>query len=1131
MIKKIITLFKHCFVAVFLCTTLAGFAQNDKPNILFILADDLGINDLGCYGNEFYETPHIDKLCSEGIKFNHHYSAGAVCSPTRTSIITGKYPARTHSTEVYPWGINNKYLNEPLMCTEDLPLDKNQPFLAGELKKLGYKTAIYGKWHIEGVNPEEAGFDEWLVNHNGTKEDQDANDDEFHINKIHNLTENFIETCVNNNEPFFAFVSHHSVHVPQSSSTKNREYFEQKGALPIWKDRPSLQTPVYAGMLKDLDSGVGNLLSKVNELGIKENTIVIFTSDNGGLSERNFPFRGGKSSQFEGGIRVPCIIRWPVKLNAGIEKNRVVVSTDYFPTLIDLAGGKLEENVAPDGENFAPSLFSDNQQERQSAIFHFPHYRGTDGQSWLRPWSVIRKGNYTYIHHWEGELTPQKASGIYKKNELYDVIADKNQSNNLLDIKPDLADSLKKELLNWLTENNAQIPSVNKGKRYPEEIENKTKVGAIRWDWTGGGNVNEAIEKTLSPKQFHTAKSSNGEVSRIPWFGQIISENKIEASCNTQSCVDQEILYAKENGLDYWAFLLYSEGSDLDLPFRMYQSSGYKSELKYCVITQEKNNEIERLIGHFKDQDYLTVLNGRSLLYIYGEVSISFINDIKAACASENILEPYVVPMQDKQEPGYDAISRYWYNGTSFGGSTDGAPYSVLADAAINNWNQNKKNGFRQIPLVSAGTDGNPRIVTGVPWIDDPGFYEKYFETPTAEELVNNVQDALTFVETNRAEGENCEANTILIYAWNENDEGGWIMPTLNADGTIDESRLKEIKKIIAPKQDYAVRASNADLYSLSYNGNELNGFDSSVKKYKLNLLGENFSLPQITAITSNKLAEVKVKRANDIPGTDTIKVISEDGLSENIYTVDITGTNDTGKLYYWDFKNKGDSEGWKIKWASHSFISVDNDILKINITGNYPELLSPESLDINTEIYKKIKIRLKNNTTSNDWYFTIYTSLDSRKNIKMTPTILDDGFKEYEIDLSSYPEWQGTINQIALLPARNVGTGTVEIDYILLESSPTSVRSRLDWKTKIYPNPNNGNFYFETDYKIWSGGLILSIFNIHGEIIYKENIEDRLPNQKMEINLQEIPPGIYFVRAESKFGMHQVFNKMFLKN
>lgn len=431
-------------------------SQISSPNLLFIYADDLGFNDLGCYDNAFYETPRIDTLAREGMKLTQHYSAGAVCSPTRTSIITGKFPARTHSTEVYNWGLVNRYEKEPLRCAPDLLIAQDQPFLADELRKRGYRTAMFGKWHIMGVDPGETGYDEWEEVLIRTRKGQDANADEYGIAAINRLTETFMENCVSNRQPFFAFVSHHSVHVPQASTTASREYFEKKGALPEWKNRPAVQTPLYAGMIKDLDTGVGVLLDKLAELGIETNTLVVFASDNGGLGECNFPLRGGKADPYEGGIRVPFIARWPGRIEPGSERNDVVVSSDYFRTLVNIAGGGLDDDVAPDSEDFTPVLLGKQKAERAPAVFHFPHYRGTDGQAWLRPWSVVRKGRYTYIHHWETELMPDCAA--HSTQELYDVVSDPGQQENLVGQKPDRADTLRRILMQWLESSDAQIP-------------------------------------------------------------------------------------------------------------------------------------------------------------------------------------------------------------------------------------------------------------------------------------------------------------------------------------------------------------------------------------------------------------------------------------------------------------------------------------------------------------------------------------------------------------------------------------------------------------------------------------------------------------------------------------------------
>ncbi|MCF3650641.1 sulfatase-like hydrolase/transferase [Synoicihabitans lomoniglobus] len=455
----IISRFLHLFPALLGVALAFGVSSRaERPNMVLILADDLGINDLGCYGNNFYESPHIDRLRREGMRFDQHYSAGSVCSPTRTALITGKFPARTRSTEVYPWGLSHVYVAEPLWCEPDRLLSPNQTFLPDVLRAAGYRTAMFGKWHIEGVSPEEAGYDEWLVNHCDTALAADANHDEYHLAEITRRSNDFMKEAAQSHTPFFVVVSHHSVHVPQAATTGSREHFERKGSLPEWADRSPLQTPVYAGMVKDLDDSVGDLLAEIGELGIADSTLVIFTSDNGGLGDLNFPYRAGKGSWYEGGIRVPFVARWPERIQPGSSNNGVVVTTDYFRTLVDLAGGSVPEGAAPDSEDFTKALLGQSTEERAPVVFHFPHYRGEDGSAWLRPWSSLRDGDYIYIHHWEVDLLNGKGPGKIETHELYNLAKDPGQRRNLIGTQPDVAARLQEDLLNRLEAMGVQIP-------------------------------------------------------------------------------------------------------------------------------------------------------------------------------------------------------------------------------------------------------------------------------------------------------------------------------------------------------------------------------------------------------------------------------------------------------------------------------------------------------------------------------------------------------------------------------------------------------------------------------------------------------------------------------------------------
>ncbi|GAB5562187.1 MAG: sulfatase [Synoicihabitans sp.] len=451
-------IFRRIWALVVLALAFGSAAMATPPNIVLILTDDLGINDLGCYGNQFYESPHIDSLSRDGMRFDQHYSSGAVCSPTRTALITGKFPARTHSTEVYDWGVNNQYFAEPLWCPPDQFLNPDQVFLPEVLRAAGYRTGMFGKWHISGVTPEESGYDEWLLNNCDTQPGEDANNDEFHLRAITQKSNAFMAASVVDEKPFFVVVSHHSVHVPQAATTASREYFEKKGALPQWADRSPLETPIYAGMIKDLDDRVGDLLAEIERLGIEDNTLVIFTSDNGGLHDRNAPYRAGKGSWYEGGIRVPFIARWPERVPAGSASYEVIATTDYFLTLANLSGSHVPSGAAPDSMDFGPALDGGVIRERKPLIFHFPHYRGEDGSAWLRPWSAIRKHDHVFVFHWEVELLDRSGPGRINSHELYDLAADPAQTRNLVGQKPMLAARLKTELLDQLNAMEAQIP-------------------------------------------------------------------------------------------------------------------------------------------------------------------------------------------------------------------------------------------------------------------------------------------------------------------------------------------------------------------------------------------------------------------------------------------------------------------------------------------------------------------------------------------------------------------------------------------------------------------------------------------------------------------------------------------------
>ncbi|MCK4750211.1 MAG: hypothetical protein KAT15_24310, partial [Bacteroidales bacterium] len=560
-------------------------------------------------------------------------------------------------------------------------------------------------------------------------------------------------------------------------------------------------------------------------------------------------------------------------------------------------------------------------------------------------------------------------------------------------------------------------------------------LGAIRWDWTGDGEVNRAVEKSLGPQQWHY---------RVPFFGTILNDSTIQATCATQECVDREIVYAKENGLDYWAFLLYPEGSDLDLPLRRYLSSGYNSELNFAVIGADS---LDRIIYYFKHPSYQTVLSGRPLYFIYDDFVPEHISDLKARCMMEGIPEPYVVPMKDTQEPGEDAISRYWYNGTNFAGETYGAPYSVLANSAIAEWNRRKEAGYTQVPLVSTGTDGRPRLINTPPWIQDPSFYEKYYEAPTPAELAENLQAAVDFVAANPV---SCEAKAILIYSWNENDEGGWLTPTLDTSNSdlVDISRLRALKEVVWPTNPDNPAVQDAYLKAILVDGDTLPGFHPDTTHYQILLRGTNARVPVITALSREKYARINIILPDQPSGSAEILVTSEDGSTQKTYFLEIDVSYVPPGTIGWEFNSPFDTERWEVVWHGHASLQAPDTVLLVHIKDEYPEIRSPPDLQINAATYDKAVISVKNNTTSDDWYFKIYAGEGAEKLIDLIPSTMDNEFKNYSLDLSSVPEWQGTIDQVGWLVARQVGTGTAEIDYVRLEltDQPLSDDTFLDF-------------------------------------------------------------------------------------
>lgn len=459
-----------------LMTGSAAFAA--PPNIVCFLADDLGQRDLGCYGSTFHETLHLDRLAREGARFTDAYAACPVCSPTRASILSGQWPQRTGITDYIGaplrpegWKRNTKLLPAPF--TDRLALDA--PTLAKSLKSAGYATFFAGKWHLgpEGWWPEKQGFD---FNFGGIDRGgpyggnkyfspydnprlSDGPPGEHLPDRLATEAVKFIEA--HKDRPFFAYFSFYDVHTPLMAREDLRKKYEAKrtklGLTARWgreheRDVRLVQEhAVYAAMVEALDLAVGKVLAKLDELRLTESTLVIFTSDNGGLSTSegwptsNLPLRGGKGWLYEGGIRTPLLIRWPGIVKPGREIDTPVSSPDFFPTLLDVADTKPPSGQTLDGVSLLPLLKGESLPERP-LFWHYPHYGNQGGA----PSAAIRRGDWKLIEWYED-----------RRVELFKLSTDLGEQTDLAVQEPRRATQLRDELHAWQKSVGAKLPTPN----------------------------------------------------------------------------------------------------------------------------------------------------------------------------------------------------------------------------------------------------------------------------------------------------------------------------------------------------------------------------------------------------------------------------------------------------------------------------------------------------------------------------------------------------------------------------------------------------------------------------------------------------------------------------------------------
>ncbi len=453
--------------------------EEPKPNILFILADDLGWADLGCYGSEFYETPNLDALAHDGMRFTQAYAACPVCSPTRASIMTGKYPARGNTTDWFgapqPDEVPGHHTrNKPLLPAPYLEyMDLEEHTIAEALREAGYHTFFAGKWHLgdTGYFPEDQGFG---INKGGHHRGSppggyfspyknpklsDGPEGEHLPIRLAEETNSFIEK--HREGPFFAYLSFYSVHTPLQAHAELVNIYERKkferGFLDQWGEEGERKVrlvqchPTYAAMVESMDKAVGMVIDQLKTLGLYDNTVIFFMSDNGGLSTSeghptsNLPLRAGKGWLYEGGVREPCMVHWPGVTPDHSVSEEVITSTDFYPTLLEIAGISPDASQHKDGKSFVPVLKTE-AYERGAIYWHYPHY-GNQGSS---PGSAIREGDWKLIKWYENDSL-----------ELYNLAEDIGERNNLINQESGKAQELLEKLELWLVEVEARFPTSN----------------------------------------------------------------------------------------------------------------------------------------------------------------------------------------------------------------------------------------------------------------------------------------------------------------------------------------------------------------------------------------------------------------------------------------------------------------------------------------------------------------------------------------------------------------------------------------------------------------------------------------------------------------------------------------------
>jgi arylsulfatase A-like enzyme len=462
-----------------LLTPLRSFAADAQhPNIVFVLADDLGYTDLACFGSEYYETPNIDRLAASGMRFTCGYSCGPNCQPSRAALMSGQYGPRTG---IYTVGDIDRFdwRSRPLRPVDNvtaLPLDKIT--IADTLKKAGYATGMFGKWHL-GMDaehfPSKRGFDE-AIESSGVHFDfkttpkTDYPKGQYLADFLTDHAVDFIER--HKDQPFFLYLPHFGVHAPHQA---------KKDLIAKFKDKPPVgghKNPTYAAMIASVDESVGRVVTTLDKLNLTDNTLIIFSSDNGGVGgyegvglsrngvTDNAPLKGGKGMLYEGGIRVPYIFSWKGKIAPATTNDTAIMGIDLYPTLVDVAHAESPPNYPLDGVSLLPVLNGVQKTLGRSGLaWHFPGYLGFGPGEWrTTPASAVHFGDWKLIEFFEDG-----------RQELYNLKDDIGEKNNLASENPDKVQELHEKMLAWRKELGAKMPTKNMEEGTANKLTKKEK--------------------------------------------------------------------------------------------------------------------------------------------------------------------------------------------------------------------------------------------------------------------------------------------------------------------------------------------------------------------------------------------------------------------------------------------------------------------------------------------------------------------------------------------------------------------------------------------------------------------------------------------------------------------------------